>query len=302
MSKSDSFPGITAEQLAEQMTTAGAGLYNNFLQAVGRAAAPAVYEGKPLGLLEYHCKLIADPSSNDVGAEWTERRPDWPRNKRGMPFPYMPSQELVVSVSASDSYNPDEAGEHPAKQSCSRGVAAVIPPSEFSVLFSGFSSTRGKYFSAANFPNVAHRGNYGYSQKYFMAAGVELARLCLGLPGAYEDVVQSQVLEFGPNTMGNARCLVACAVLPILGCSTPLNGNESQLDEAVQLGMYGSHAQQTGSFFAAYEANALATLTTNNGLLAKMRQLATTDDMIFNTEARLQTAQDALDNVQQFLR
>lgn len=302
MSKSDSFPGITAEQLAEQMTTAGAGLYNDFLHAVGRAAAPAVYEGKPLGLLEYRCQLIADPSSNDKGAEWTERRPDWPKNKKGMPFPYMPSQELVVSVSESDSYNPDESGLHPAKQPCSRGVAAVIPPSEFSVLFSGFSSTRGTYFSAANFPNVAHGGNYGYSQKYFMAAGVELAKLCLGLPNAYEDVVESQVLESGTSTMGNARCVVSRAVLPILGCSTPLNGNEGQLDEAVQLGMYGSYAQQTGSFFAAYEAIALAALATNGELLTKMQELRTPNILISNTIARLETAQNALDNVQKYLR
>lgn len=301
-SKYDSFPGVTATQLADTMTNTGQYILNDFLNA-GEIGSPEVihpvYIGKPLGLLamRYGFSLSRDQARDLI--LFNQESPTRATDKKGVPYPTPFMQDVEIRVAppipddddplhdiepAFDVMTPLKAGEH-----------IEVPRDYTDVTFRGMIMEKGN--PAFRERTANNHKDPRYSQKIYMAAATGLLGVAVQHSPNFSRILETYENITGPQSVEGKPITMYRAVLPDISVRTPLNGAESVLDEAVQRGLYGVEYQSHRTFYKAYQSRADQVLLENSARLDRLTNLHAPAIILETIEERVVAAKKALEAV-----
>lgn len=274
-------------------------MMDGFLDASENGELPRVLLGKTLGSLNMEWSFSLPPVEIEDASAWTSGRPDWPKDRRGRPYPFMPNQAVSICVDNGMNYA-SAALERVPEQECWPGVRLVVPRDNLDVTFT--ASIAQGHRSASNRSTENGRGGKPiYAQKYYLGAAAELIKLCAKLSVDESKVIQYFPVEAGPTTIVGRPVKIERIVFPSLVTNLNLNGAEPDLDSLIQSGVYGLEAQKRGTFYRALEnvAKKVHTKTTSN--LETWRDLKAPELLIDRTIRQVKEAEDMLERLKQYL-
>lgn len=303
MAKPDSYPGITAAELAGQMTDAGAYILDDFLGACRDRLTPSVFDGKPLASLVMQFQFALAPNDAWDEDKWTAERPDWPKDMRGRPYPFMPRQILEIGVAPPINGETGRVsyGGEDTELFVMPGTYTPVPKQLIDVKFSGETLDADKWRYAHNRMSSIIGGTQTYAQKYYMGAGAELAGVCAKLTLDHRKIGEACQITTGPKSVNFTPIRIVRSTLPNIATSTPLNGEEYVLDDFVRRGWYGDEARDAGTFYGAYLAHSLDRLTVRSDQLVRHKRVPGTEVIVENIQRLIEEANTAIESVKRFL-
>ncbi|MFZ1249713.1 MAG: hypothetical protein WAQ24_05340 [Candidatus Saccharimonadales bacterium] len=292
MTRIDSYPGATAEQLADRLTNSGVEIMGDFTRASEAGRLHPALVGREIGdlALQHGYDLSPKDAFNAI-----LHAPPRPKNRKGVLYPFLGNQVITVSVS-NNTLEPE--AQDISGQKCRPGVELVVPPASLTVVSS--SNTHLGPREASNIrPEFEPGVGPLQAPKYYVGAAAEFADICAKLPADYSKIMQKFPGVEGPKIIGKMPVTIQRAVLLKLSEIT-LNGLEPAFDEAVQAGLYGPVAQGHGTFYNALKATLITTLENRQNSLKLFGKLPNAASLIEPVKAGIAQATATLEQLDKY--